>query len=346
MQAYGMVDWRRIRQVQAITAFQNALALEPGLILAHDALAAIYEEMNHPDLALHHLRQRQQLAPPPPAALADDAGQQAQAEALEKRIEQLEQIVGQREKTYQLASANQRAHDRAFIAARLGLAQMALDQLLSTEVLALGPQATQLQLELMLSTGQAGKVRDWLTSDLESVLGSGPYRLIRLEAAAAWGDYEEAEEDLVVLRGLQEQPFSLQGYDLPPRTAMAVILGKSLLVESGKHTSLASFLAAGLNEALAGELLPALARQIDESRRKQADIDVVRALLAVEKGDVGAAGSRVADALALGNSRPASGRRGRLDFSRRPVAEEVQAWISDSISRRRGGSGVEQERSR
>ena len=81
---------------------------------------------------------------------------------------------------------------------------------------------SQMQLDLMLQSGRAFEVRAWLEPEHETVLGFEPYHWLRVHAAAACGDYAEADAELDQLSGqLRQVPIS-PGQFVPVRSAAAL----------------------------------------------------------------------------------------------------------------------------
>ena len=187
----------RIRQVQAITAFRQALILRPDSPAAHGRLARIYRDRGSLDLTLHHLNQLIEVS----RARASQTGDQAEAArrslvALERERDDLAAEVRRREELLEAGKGSRRVLDLAREASGLGLANRALEILLKSDASEFGPQGVQLELDLLLWAGRVEDVRAWLEPGLEQSLGSASYHEILACYAAATGDYRRAGQEM------------------------------------------------------------------------------------------------------------------------------------------------------
>src|SRR5262249_19495230 len=187
-----------LARVQASGALNRAVLLDPKLAQAHLNLRALYVELNYHDLALEHSRAYLELtrtATPPGAASAELRAEHArQEEDLNHRAEGLERDL----KALAEASPKMRVLDRAIMAGKLGLAGKARDILLESDIAAFDRPGMAMELDLLLKTGQAKKVRDWTTPEQQGSLGQ-LYYWLRAQAHAANGDYAQAADELRAL---------------------------------------------------------------------------------------------------------------------------------------------------
>jgi hypothetical protein len=177
----------------------------------------------------------------------------------------------------------------------------------------------------MLELGRAYEVRAWLEPKHESVLGFGPYHWLRAQAAAACGAYAEVEEELDKVSQEWRQVRVGGAKLLPVRTAVAERVAKAVLARPGPGTGPAG---------LAGAIFV----QFDALRplggpagllRKEADILVLRGVLALEQGDVESARDHCRAALAVWGDEKRAARSAGLDFAARPIAQQVLGLLSD-----------------
>src|SRR5262249_3924524 len=119
-----------------------------------------------------------------------------------------------------------RVLDRALLAFHKGLAGKARDLLLESDVAAFGAQGMLLELELLLRTGRAKEVRDWLSPEHKAALGAASYHWLRAQALAASGGYALAEKEC--------EQLTLDGRGRAGASAyqgMALLLGQAVLDE-------------------------------------------------------------------------------------------------------------------
>jgi hypothetical protein len=209
-----------LRYVQTVTALEQAIQLDPEQAAVHRLLAALYQEHGYLDAALEHRRHEVRLAQRAGKLLSgvDRQNFERQLARLHQRTEQLERLVHQRQQQFaSLASSAKGADVRelAQIALRLGLARLAVEELLlPTPTLLLESNGLQMELQLLLRLGRTEQLREALwDAEMEAHHANlgwlnipapplpGYPRLYRLPAAswfrflwaASTGDYELAE---------------------------------------------------------------------------------------------------------------------------------------------------------
>ena len=202
----------QLRQTQASTALNQAIALKPGHAQAHLLLGGLYKEMGCLDLAVRHLTTYQQLLGT--AALETKEGEHFQSD-----LARLAKEVEKRQQAHESQSSGREVLDRARLAERKGLAGKARDLLLESHVSAFGHQGMELELELLLKTGRAKEVLDWTTPEQKEGLREG-YHWLRARAEASLGNYGRAEEECTQLSrtlasGPNGQPVQLPRNDRP-----------------------------------------------------------------------------------------------------------------------------------
>jgi tetratricopeptide (TPR) repeat protein len=280
----------KIRTVQAITAYHEALRLDPDLTDAHDRLAHLFISLEYRDLALRHLREYVRCVRrrgPFPGESADGLDKRlARPERILKNLARNVEVLGER---FDLHSANLNVFDRASLAGRMGLAGKALDILLESDVAAFGAEGMDLELKLLLLTGKAENVRLWMSQEHEKVLRAYHWNKIQLHAGL--GNYAQADEEL-------QNPIRIRALDrdLTLRTAAGLILGHGILAPTrgGLFASMPNkvFVATGAMPLQIYRLLPdedevvSALWTVAEGLNREARLSVLRGLLALESGRI------------------------------------------------------------
>jgi tetratricopeptide (TPR) repeat protein len=306
-----MTHLARLRLVQAAAALNQAVALQPDLLQAHADLVSLYQGQGLKDLALKHLKEMLRLS----------RARGSRLDGLAERVRALEVEVSRLRDNYEVNAGNLKGLERARLAVERGLPGTALEVLLGlTDVAgAAGPAGVQLELELLLTAGRVREVREWVTEDYRKLLGPEVYEWVQAQVAAACGDYDRADASLDLVR------IAPQGGDaLPLRGALAQTHGQMLLEKAVPDSSVARrILAAMTADLLNKQLTEGIARL-----RRQASADVVRGLLALERGDAPKAEERFREALAVWQSEEEAARGSGLDFSGRPAAQAVLPMLT------------------
>jgi hypothetical protein len=314
----------RLRFIQAVTALERAVQLDPDLEAAHSELGYLYGE-SALDMALAHRRAEVRITRRVGVRARETADEWAhRVELLERDVAKLEEALRNRRGKYEAAARSLQGKrvEQAQAALYLGLARHAADDiLLPYPADLLGPYGIKLELELLLSLGRADEVGDILSH--ESMTASKhvlppadipvprrpdgrlryalPYSLpgyewLRVLQAAAVGDYELARR---VLRELRD----------PLRAGSERLKQQRQTLQQGGPQMVAG-LFAGQSPPLS--LLPvkllaawdqqqaALAAGERSLRAQQADLCVLEGLLALEQGASDDARSAFLEAQRLG----------------------------------------------
>jgi tetratricopeptide (TPR) repeat protein len=306
----------QLRRVQASTALNQAILLKPKLAQAHLHLGYLYHEMGCLDLALKHFGTHLQLlreaGAPPQGSVAQFREQEAQ---YEQGVRQLAALVEDRENAYAAESSRLRVLDRALLAVKKGLASKARDLLLETDVALFGAQGMELELELLLRTGQAKDVCVWTDAANGTAPLEASNRSLRIQALAALGDYAAAQEECA-------QVVAGQGQDPRFREVIAQLAGRAVLDESPGP---------GFLPALVWKILPRInfgtsVYGLVQSMRHSADMSMLRGLLRLEEGNLEEA--EVFLRLTLFFSLEEwKGSSGGLGFISSAVARECLEWL-------------------
>jgi hypothetical protein len=299
-----------LRQVQLLTALEQAVSFRPDLDKAHALLAQLYYETEQWDRALDHLRARLRIADRAvKRGLPDPRSAAERRAALRADVSKMEELVEQAQKVYRANVADKadpsRVFDRAEAAVRYRLTRQALEMLLASYPAIFGKPGVEKQLDLMLKAGRAYELREWLNSEHEAQLGFSLYHWVQAQTAAACGDYADADAELEKgsepLRGLPFLPKSI----VPIRSVMAFTIAGAILEKRFREEALKPL------EELADRL------------RQEADRRVMRGLLALECGDVEAARGHFRAALATWGNAEAAANGGGLDFPARSIAQQM-----------------------
>ncbi len=294
----------RIRTVQAITAYHNALRLDADLTVAHDRLAHLFISMGYKDLALKHLRdyvrcvRRQGL----------DSGESRDSLARglarpEGILKNLTKDVEDLTDRFNKNLLNLKVFDRASLAGRMGLAGTALDILLESDVAAFGTDGMDLELKLLLLTGNAENVRLWMNQEHESVLHAYHWNKIQLHASI--GNYAVVDEELDSLDRMR----ALNRDDLTLHHAAGFILANGILAPTWggpfEKMPLKVFLAMGAIPLQTYRLFPDAddvvvgSWMVAQGLNREAKLGVLRGLLALESGRIAQAEDRFRRALVV-----------------------------------------------
>jgi hypothetical protein len=294
----------QLRRVQAMAAFQQALALQPSLGRAHANLTSLCEEIGGRDLALAHLRSYVQIARgagPNPSETAEFA---QRLDEMEKRLDAVDRQVTRAIDDYEIEAFKLKPVERAQRAYARGLAGKALDVLKSADLGTLGPEGIRLLMALLLDTGQIDELSNWITPESED------YWLKALVAAAG-GAYDDADAELAALSRssvvLAEGPVRL-----PLQAALGVMVGRAVLEGAAPFGSLAD----GLRIPILRTEYLKQAQNLVLLLRREADLAVLRALLELESGKTTEAQAHLRDVLEQW-----PGGSPDLDFAARPAAE-------------------------
>lgn len=291
-----------LRHVQAATALENALLLDPDLEAAHEALSVLYAERKYLDATLEHRRHVLRLVRRGPRPGEDRENFEVRLEREEAAMGRLEQFVQERRNEYAVRARDLSGDPlgRAHAALNLGLAQVALDDvLLQSQVLVFGGEGARLELELLLLLGRAETARRLLEDDelrdnreqldlARVVAPSHPgyllfYRLpayewLRFLQSAATGDYDRAAlAQSELLRLLEDK--RRQG--LPKAQRLVATL---LATEVGANPHPQHIILRLVLQRERAELARYFA-DLDFLAAQRADLGVLGALLAVEQGD-------------------------------------------------------------
>jgi tetratricopeptide (TPR) repeat protein len=325
-----------LRHVQAATALENALKLNPDLEAAHRALAELYAERAYLDLALEHGRETLRLAR---RTLQDGKATeelQARLKDEERKVQALDELVRDRRNEFAIHSRPLTANPllRARLAVRLGLARVALDDILwQSSVQLFRGEGARMELELMLMVGRALEVRTMLDDEevqqSRDVLGEAElpapllpgyppsyflpsYEWLRFYQAAATGDYGNAygKPDSPLVKLLRQLEAMEKG-DLQQRQQTRRDLPVTLAAEVGMGASPSALLSRYLVVNTRQRMIYYLGQEAQLAhfpRLLRADLHTLGGLLALEQGRVAVAGEFFRAALAVGGTDHFAGR--------------------------------------
>jgi hypothetical protein len=185
------------RTVQASAAYRFALNLNSRNWRIHQRLVELFQSMDdYKDLALQHMKELYRIrsaGPEPGEGKEEYKNRMGQLKGL---IQILEKEVQDLSDRLAANSLNLRIVDRANLAGQLGLCGRALAILLNTDIAAFGAKGLEMELKLLLNTGQLDKVKKWLEPKHQDLLGYTNYLLIKAQMEAGLGNYAEAQKAL------------------------------------------------------------------------------------------------------------------------------------------------------
>jgi tetratricopeptide (TPR) repeat protein len=315
----------QLRWVQASIALNQAIALKPDFTQAHLSLAGLYDEMGYLDLALQHWRiyaRLKHVEGPPPGVVAEQFREEEMS--FQDSLDRLAKDVERRENSFLVASADANVANRAALAAQRGLGGKARDLLLASDVSDFGHRGMALELELLLRTGGFKEVREWTGPEQRAALGGPGFHWLRAMAFAGAGDYLQAQAECGALAqalaalGPNEEP-TLFTEALSMRAGQAVLEGQPVPASlPGFFWSAAKFIDFQFRAAALGR-----------SMRQEADLTVVRGLLALEQGDVELAHKTLSEALSVWKDESAAASGAGLEFNGRATAQTYLKWLDE-----------------
>ncbi|HVS34708.1 MAG TPA: hypothetical protein VMS17_03940 [Gemmataceae bacterium] len=291
-----------LRQIQIKTALRRALQIDPknklGLLLSRE----IYAETGYHDLASQYT---QQLAD----ALAEEGDD---VTALRKSADAMAKEVQQQTEFWRVQTANKRPLDKVQLAVQKGLPLLALDELEKIDWIAFDDNDKSklpLQLEefnLLMQTGQVDDVAGELKEDEENLrqklrfdpaVGLPAYEWLRVQAAAANGDYADADHWLAEIEKQMQADLG------PLQQVMTARLAANLFL---RHASLATAPVL-TSESIVDDLREAMLMEQDQTTISVgeglvADTETVRGWLALEAGNIPQAEAHITTALKLPRS--------------------------------------------
>ncbi len=292
-----------LRTGQLAAALQQALALQPDAIDAHQLWAELYWENGYYDLALEHMR-------------SATAARAADGQRFGELIQALEKEVRELRTDFELKTAQMTPTARALVALeQYGLAGQALAALDRADPAEFTLPDVELYLYLALTTGQVERMRSpppqkpsVLADNLRAPLGP---RYDRYQAflAASLGDYARAgastDKLLDGLTASTHAPLARGLSDWMAQLTQSTPWGQLTIVPRLRA------------EMKAGSDLHILSL----SWQAAADLHVLRGLLALDEGDIPTARRHLDDACRLGES--------GVPFEARPVAERYRRLLRE-----------------
>jgi tetratricopeptide (TPR) repeat protein len=309
-----------LRQIQVVTALHDVLVLQPDNPIAHYQLAILYEKIGYMDLALKHLQEHLRAARkagPLQSEKKERFDQRIQA--LEKTAEQLGTEVQKRLDLVEVNTVNLKATlPKARAAMERNLPGKALATLLAANVADFGVQGLELELRLLLTTGRARDANSWLEEKHKESLRGDLYHQLRLQIAAALGNYASADRELLNLH---------DHLDVVPTKEKVPLSRRAVSSRFAAQAVLAGSLGTGgpcrgiwvLQEQMS---FLEIARTFIATLRNQADIQTYRGLFALEQGDVARAREAFESAVSIGGNEPNFIPSGKLDFATRSLAQD------------------------
>lgn len=285
------------RTCQELACYRQALDLNRRNWRIHQRMADIFAGMvDYKDLTLKHLKEIYKIR-----SAGREPGEAREVyrdrmQKLKSVIEALDNEMQSLLDRFAANSANLRVVDRANMAGQYGLSGTALDILLKSDIAAFGAKGLEIELKLLLNSGQVNKVKSWLDPDHRRLLGDLHYLLISAQLEAGLGNYARAQS------ALQEMLLGQVGEKkLHPINLVALELGNIVLYESAGGP-LKFFPIANLNvRASKDSLSKNIASNLGLMNQEAVSL-VLQGTLAVEAGDNKKASACFRQALAFWNS--------------------------------------------
>jgi hypothetical protein len=177
---------KRLRQIQAAAAFGRAVEIDPARPISHLGLGMLFAQKQYFDLAASEYRAAERYAGFQGVTLSITA----------EVVDKFELAADKARQTTEANWANLNVLDRARLAARNGLAGLALETLLRADVAEFGAAGVDMELNLLLSVGRVAEARRWLTPEQRNMIGGPAYDWLVFQSAVAVGDGPGASEAL------------------------------------------------------------------------------------------------------------------------------------------------------
>jgi hypothetical protein len=165
----------QLREIQVVSALEEAVRLDPDLEPVHHELAYLYGERQAFDLALAHRLEEIRLTRRAGRRPGETEEEQAdRLELLDRDTAKLEELVRKQRQNYEVGSPTLEGNREAEakMALKLGLLQRATDTLLNASAELLRPSTIKLELQLLLELGRAADVRETLDRPENATYGA------------------------------------------------------------------------------------------------------------------------------------------------------------------------------
>ena len=194
--------------------------------------------------------------------------------------------------------------DRALLAVRLELGGLARSILLKSDVSAFGAQGVELELDLLLRTGRPQQVLEITTPEVGGSLGAQKYHWTLAQAYLAVGNYEAADRELGEMVG----PGGNMMHPKAVSEQVTGVVGKSVLDVQPSAAEWYNVLWLALSRAD----LQAQVMEMTRTLGQQANMVTLRAIMAMEAGNMILAHEQLRNALTYSPSRWGNG---QLEFN-------------------------------
>ncbi len=328
----------RIRKVQITYAYSQTVRLEPDHVDAHIRLVDLYQASFYVDLMVKHMNEVLRLHRARGPQLGENPQEFGQRlTKLREAIDMRQKEIDDQERQFDLKRGQMSVIDRAQEARNMGLAGKALETLLKKDYAAFGPRGMDLELNLLLGTGAMDKVRAWLKPEHEKIIGAQTYRIDLAQLGYASGDYREADAHLAAsidkVRGVTPQPVEfhkaalflfgravLENYDgLISKIRLPLVMPGTTEGGPTTYTVLPD-----------STTMPFVLWGLAGSISDQADITVVRGLLALEAGQTDQARELLHESQVFWRSRTCADLGGRASQAGPQIAEEILGLLERS----------------
>jgi len=302
----------QLRRVQAARALAEAVRLSPELPEARLSLGLHFQEVGYRDLAFEELRMHQALL----STMGIPGGIDSTVYLRElrengKKIDRMEEDLRRRKETFVKQSASFRVFDRAQMAMEMGLAGVALNTLLSSDISAFGAQGMDLELQLLLFIGAAKQVRDWAGPEAADNRDLQTYHWTRIQSLAALGQYGSARKECEALSFPSDNSTEGKG---TPRQLAGLVLGQAVLEGFEPVPDMFTLAGKAFNRQSTQGRLDGLSRDL----RGEAEGLALAGIFALEEGRIGLAKNYFEQALSVRGKQPLVG---QWDFESRTLVD-------------------------
>jgi tetratricopeptide (TPR) repeat protein len=318
-------DFRQLSNAQIVGAWRQALRLNPNLDSVRLSLANHYRLLDQPELALplfQELLARQRAAGPGKGETAEQFA--TRMRGMTESVKSLEQSVDRQRDLFEINSQNLKTEDRCEQAASRGLAQTALDIMLSADPASFGRPGLKMEMELLLLAGRVYDVRDWLIDDYIAVMTELDFRWAKARVYAAIGDYAKADETLQRMAEISLGSSPGKATTIYTRASMQV--GGLVLQALQQNQTPLTVLQTQVDRAQAFNTL----RDQSQFLAQFAELQVLRGLLALEAGDMERARTCFQTSLRMWGSGEVARTGGGIDFNGRRLSQHylqmINAW--------------------
>lgn len=265
-------SFRQLRHVQWITALRNTLQFSPRDAKTHMNMFEAFRQLNMNDLALEHMTRWAEAVREEGPRGVDPRRFNMDLTELERQVTEFKAGLDERRRVFDEKTAQMPSIQKALIAINAGLAGYGLELFNQADHTTFRPDHLVVLVHLLLQQGRIDEANGLLRDEFRQSLGL-QYDWCKTLVYAARGDYDLAIKSL------------------------------DSLVTNSEFAATAKALEASQWQMFHGATVEALVGppQVALLLRQQADLRALKALVALEKGDIDQARRGFQEVLALGD---------------------------------------------